>query len=86
MIGLKLVISSLLLVIGYVFRFAMPGTVILPTFTVLSVIVAYIGIGNPRYFMNEKTGLFSQKGMVLMLDEAIREKKNAPVLLLVITQ
>ena len=85
-IDLKLVISSFLLVIGYVFRFAMPGTVILPTFTVLSVIVAYIGIGNPRYYMNEKTGLFSQKGMVLMLDEAIREKKNAPVLLLVITQ
>ncbi|MCR5091125.1 MAG: EAL domain-containing protein [Bacilli bacterium] len=85
-IRLNLIISSSLLVIGYVFRFAMPGTVILPTFTVLSIIVAYIGVGNPRYYMNEKTGLFSQKGMVLMLDEAIREKRKAPVLLLVITQ
>lgn len=81
-----LISSSILLVIGYVCRFAFPGTVILPTFTVLSIIVAYIGIQNPRYYMNEKTGLFSQKGMVLMLDEAIREKRQAPVLLLVITQ
>ena len=81
-----LIIASSLLLVGYCLRFALPKIVILPTFTVLSVIVVFIGVQNPRHYLDDRTGLFAQSGISLLIDEAIKEKRNAPLILLVITQ
>ena len=83
---LDLTIADVLLIAGYIFRFLFPATVVLPTFSVWAVIVIFIGVQTPRQFINGKTGLFSQEGMALMLDENIKEKENRPLLLIVVTQ
>ena len=66
---IPIIAQNIVLLAGYIMRILFPTHLLMNFFTLITIIVIYLSFENPTLFIEEKSGVFNKKALLILLRE-----------------